>query len=317
MKVLIIGAGAVGQVYGRHLGFSGAEVSFLVKEKYRKEMEAGLVFYGFNGASGRPEVQNWTGYEVLSRLDEVREQRWDQVWFCVSSTAIRGEWLGLTLKECGEATIVALQPGLEDRELYLKHVDSKRLVSGMIGFISYQAPLEVEHFPHKGIAYWFPPLSPSLFSGTGDHLKEVLGALKAGGLPAKGHPELEKVVGFPTAVLMPILVGLESEGWDFDRFSRSGVRDLVCRAANEALKIVGAKTGSKVPLGRILIKPWTIRCLVALAPSVMPLPIEAYLQYHFTKVGDQTRLFIDTYRRMGESYKLSYTALDELRSLIK
>ena len=40
MKVLIVGAGAVGQVYGRHLAAAGAEVCFYVKPKYRAELES-------------------------------------------------------------------------------------------------------------------------------------------------------------------------------------------------------------------------------------------------------------------------------------
>ena len=48
MKVLVVGAGAVGQVYGWHLKRGGVDLTFYVKEKYRAEVEAGLTVYPLN-----------------------------------------------------------------------------------------------------------------------------------------------------------------------------------------------------------------------------------------------------------------------------
>ena len=45
MRALIVGAGAVGQVFGHHLAKAGAEVSFLVKPKYVAECERGFMLY--------------------------------------------------------------------------------------------------------------------------------------------------------------------------------------------------------------------------------------------------------------------------------
>ncbi|HIA02218.1 MAG TPA: hypothetical protein EYN66_09955, partial [Myxococcales bacterium] len=42
VKVLIIGAGAVGQIYGYFLQRAGAEVSFFVKDKYAEECRQGF-----------------------------------------------------------------------------------------------------------------------------------------------------------------------------------------------------------------------------------------------------------------------------------
>ena len=33
MKILVVGAGSVGQVYGYHLSLGGAEITFYVKDK--------------------------------------------------------------------------------------------------------------------------------------------------------------------------------------------------------------------------------------------------------------------------------------------
>ena len=47
-RVLIVGAGAVGQVYGWYLSRGGAEVSFYVKEKYLEDARAGFALYPLN-----------------------------------------------------------------------------------------------------------------------------------------------------------------------------------------------------------------------------------------------------------------------------
>ena len=58
LRVCIVGAGAVGQVYGLHLQRGGAEVSFLVRDKYAEETAAGMVLHplrdkGSHGHGGR------------------------------------------------------------------------------------------------------------------------------------------------------------------------------------------------------------------------------------------------------------------------
>ena len=38
MKILIVGAGAVGLVYGHHFANEGHQVTFMVKEKYQAQL---------------------------------------------------------------------------------------------------------------------------------------------------------------------------------------------------------------------------------------------------------------------------------------
>lgn len=47
MKILVVGAGAVGQVYGYYFQRGGCEVTFFVRDKYRSEMEQGLTLFPF------------------------------------------------------------------------------------------------------------------------------------------------------------------------------------------------------------------------------------------------------------------------------
>ena len=80
-RVLVVGAGAVGQVYARHAQQGGAEVTFFVRDKYRNEVARGLDLYPLNrGQRHRTEPVRFEGFEVVSRTDEVAAQRFDQVY---------------------------------------------------------------------------------------------------------------------------------------------------------------------------------------------------------------------------------------------
>ena len=86
LRILLIGAGAVGQVYGRHLQLGGAEVAFYVKPKYADEARAGYRMYPLNQGRDVPAVV-WKDFGVRTDLPATLAQGWDQVWLCVSTTA--------------------------------------------------------------------------------------------------------------------------------------------------------------------------------------------------------------------------------------
>jgi hypothetical protein len=59
-----------------------------------------------------------------------------------------------------------------------------------------------------------------------------------------------------------------------------------------------------------------VRAALALARSLTPFDLEAYLSFHFTKVGPQTRLMLETYAKRAEKSSISNAALHELRSAL-
>ena len=84
MRALIVGAGAVGQVYGYHLQQAGWEVGFLVRPKYAEAARSGFTLYPLNKPHrGRPV--RFEGLEVYDSAEAAAEQSWDQVWLAVSS----------------------------------------------------------------------------------------------------------------------------------------------------------------------------------------------------------------------------------------
>jgi 2-dehydropantoate 2-reductase len=313
MNILLVGAGAVGQAYGWHLQGGGASVSFLVHEKYAAACRAGLTLYPLN----RPKATRWqpvpfTGFGVLTHTDTVAAATWDQVWLCISSPALRGPWLDALLDAIGSATLVFLQPGLRDREAILERWPAERLVQGRITLLSYQAPLPGEHVPHPGVAYFFPPLSATPFTGPPARTQAVVDALRAGGCRAKVSPHVRQQVALGSAVLMPHVVALETAGWSVQALRTGPLLPLAARASHEAMRIAATYIGCPLPAARHVVHPLLTRLALGLAPRLLPFDLQTYLRYHFTKVGAQTRAAMAVYIALGTELGLSSTYLEQL-----
>lgn len=312
-RILIVGAGAVGQVYGAHLQAGGAEVTLYLKPRHVESAQAGFDLRPL----GREKVTRLEPCPTVTSAEEVAEQRFDQVWLCTSSTALEGPWLGPLLKAVGGATVVGLQPGLGSQLLLESHVAPEQVVMGMISLVAYQSPLPGGPFSGAedpslppAIAYWFPPLSPSPFSGP--RAEQPAAALGRGGCPSKTVPDAAVAAATGSAFLMPHLVALELEGWSLKALRRGKRINQAANASREALEIVTREAGVKRSPLRLAMRAWLTRSLVCAAPHVAPFPLEPYLAYHFTKVGDQTRAMIQRYVTRGQAQGLPTKALEAL-----
>jgi len=311
MKVLLVGAGAVGQIYGWHLQQAGVQIAYLIKDKYAMAMRRGLTLYGLN--RDQPwEAIPFYGYETLQDVSEVRKQRWDQVWLCVSSTALKGDWLPRLLDATGDATIVSLQPGLEDQRYLKRHVGCDRLVTGLIGFIAYQAPLKREPVERVGTAFYFPPFISSMFSGPKAPVKQLIDSLKMSRLPCRKVDHVAVRMARASAVLMPMIVGLEASGWSLKRFRSSETLSLACSAAREAQVVVAHYHGVRPAALRYLVRGWLFTLGIMIAPRLVPFPLETYLKIHFTKVREQSQSMLKSYQKTAEESSCDHDALTQL-----
>ncbi|MFN0245958.1 MAG: ketopantoate reductase family protein [Kofleriaceae bacterium] len=314
MRVLVVGAGAVGQVYGRHLRLGGAEVTFFVREKYRAEALRGFTMYALNrSGAGKTERLRFTELAAISSTKEIT-QPFDQVWLTVSSPALQGAWLPELAAATGpDAIYVMLQPGLEDRRVVEDAgVPSPRIVAGVISMISYHAPLPGEtRFPEPGMAYWFPPGAPTMLSG--ERARSVVDALRAGKCPAKVHRDAQAFALFPSAIMHAYLVALEASGWKFRALFGGSFSKLAAQGSREALAALSASTKRRVPFAmRLVARKTTIRTAMWFARRVVPLPLETYFEAHFTKVGDQTREFMSSFIALGKQHGTPVGAMHEL-----
>lgn len=328
-RVLVIGAGAVGQVFGRHLARAGAALTFFVREKYADEVRRGFDMYPLAMTRGRRahlSPVRFEGFDVITSLEEIAARRFDQVYITLPSNAVRGAFMTELAAALGTdpdgATLVSLQPMADDREAILAAgVPESRLVSGMISFIAYAAPLEGEaRFPRPGMAYWFPPLSPSPFSGPDARTRAVVALLTRGGLPARRHRDVPRAVGFPSVIGMAYLTALEAVDWSLRALRASSELALAARAGREAIAIVARTWGPPAPIARLgmalAVRPVLVTLALWFAERVMPLPLEAYLRTHFTKVGEQTRLIVSSVIADGRAASLPVRELEALAATV-
>lgn len=302
-RALIVGAGAVGQVYGGALAHGGYEVGCLVKPRYAREARAGFTLLPVQG-----DPWSWTPSVVLDAPVEVARVRWDQIWLCVSSTALRGPWLAELLAAAPEAVIVGMQPGLTDGAWLLEQVGPERLVSGLIGFSAWTAPLPGQQGP-TGLGYWTPPLLKSRFSGPAPVTGELVDALRRGGLPAALSSDADRDGALGSAILLTTIAALEIAGWTFPAWRRDPISQVGAAAAREALSIAGAHHGVPVWHVQMIVRRRLLSLALRVASAASPMSLETFFRVHFSKVGDQTRAALDTWIAAGRAHGLATEAL--------
>lgn len=313
MNALVIGAGAIGQVIGYHLQKGGSQVTFFARSERAQHIKNGLVIYHLNKRNSRRRPINFESFEVFSEYSGIEDQEWDQIYFCIPSDALSDSLLEGVSERSGEATIIKLQPGLGDYRIYKKHFEESHLVSGMLSFMSYAAPLPQEHIEQPGIAYWLPPLLSIPFSGSTIRVRAVVKALNDSGLHARVHDDVECLVGFALALQAPLTAGLECSHWSIQEYRASPTLKVVCRAIKEATAIVSNTLQSDPPKIMKLLNCSLIRVGLSFLPRRYPFNMEHYLVAHYKKLHEQSCKNLDDYIEQGQKMDLPHDSLLELR----
>ncbi len=316
-NILIIGAGAVGQAYGYQFAQAGNKVSFFIKEKYRDELAQGLTLYHLNQDKKRKRPIDFKDYGLVTSWEKAAETQWHQIYLCISSTAfLNFDFAGLKQALSPDSIVVILQPGLHDYELACQHLPKSQLVQGMITLSSYHAPMPGEQVPKPGIAYWFPPMAATPFSGNPKARAEVVTTFKRANMNATVNPNLHKLAPYTTAVFMVFLTALEASDWKFGKLAADKpLQKEMLKACQQAFKAVSKDTGTHPPLWQHMVSGWLIRTLLRVAPRVSPLDLETFFQVHFTKVKDQTKLFMNTYIEAAQRHHIPEAELNALNQL--
>lgn len=316
-RALIVGAGAVGQVYGHFLQRGGASVSYFVKGAYKAQCEQGFSLYRCRHAGLGPK-EYFEADAIYTRFDELKDQEFDHIWIAVSSNDLRGEWLGRLKPLIGDTTVVMLQPDLEDQDYVLQFFPETQIVYGMINFMGYENPLPdmPEQHPDadkKGVAYFMLPMTAAEFSGEPERLPAVMYALDQGRYPVKAQQDVPRLYADRSAWMIPLVATLELENWSFKRVVEGKSLSLASEGARQALAIVAAKfhrrqNWTERAVGRFLFKR-----LLPVVRWVFPMDAESFVKYQFRKTAKQTRFMLDHFIQQGESLGLQTDALVTLR----
>ncbi len=304
MRILIVGAGSVGQLYGYFLAEGGAHVDAYVRPKYAATAREGFRLY--DRSKGLSTPLRFQPRAVVSSESQLQDRSYDAALFCIPSTGLEGPWLPPFLEALGEdCHVISLLPGIDDRATLAEWIPDRRLATGLITAVAYPAPLPGESVDEPGTAFWLPPLTPAFFQGPRDVIAPLIAHLKSGGMSARRHRRTDQLSAFGSAVLMPLVAILETLDWSLADLKRNApARRRLSQTTDEVMAIVSASIDATPPLSIRLLGPTTWRGALTFAPWIAPFDLQAYLELHFTKVGDQTRLFFRDYIDKGRIHQL-------------
>jgi hypothetical protein len=314
MKVLVVGAGAVGQVYGYYFHLGGCEVTFLVREKYQEEVAQGMTFFHLNKGKN-PDPIFFKKYSVISNMPDIQKTNWDLVLITLPSDALYTPWLGEFASQVNRtASIISLQPGTYDRGEICKYFSSEKVISGMITLIAFSTPLDNEGPQTKGMAYWFPPVMKAFFDGEKIQLDKIVTTLKKGGFPAtkKSFLKNPSEMIFASTFLTLFIRILEINDWKLNSFNRPEVSTSLKVSTQEAFKVISNKFSVKIPWIPSLLSPFLFSLVIRLSLWLMPFDLETYLKIHFTKVGVQMKRNRLELLNEAQGLKLSIPMLEKL-----
>lgn len=205
----------------------------------------------------------------------------------------------------GDATIMGIQPGLDDREFVARRFGVERVVWGMFAIMAWATD--------DGVAYYRPPFGALPLSGPRKRVQPLIDAFRRGGLPARMHPDVPRALAFGGALLDLHMVALECARFQFSTLS--GDRPLIAdahMAIGEALAVAAHVRGGRPPFALRLVRPWMTRLLLRVLPRLVPFDLEQYLRRHYTKVADQTIAGLRQYITLAEREQLPHRALDRM-----
>lgn len=311
MRVLIVGAGAVGLVFAHHLQRGGHEVAVYIRRPAQPD-EPPRLLYDLRRRDPWRRPLSLEPTQVIVEGQRIDGPGWEQVFFCVPSEALREGLVERLRPHLASATVVKLQPGLNDLPWFTRCVPEAQVVSGMVAFVSYRAPLASEPDVPPGYAFWMPPLTSLPFSGIEARRGEVVATLRGGGLPARSHPDVETLTAFLLALQAPLSAGFACAGGSLRAMQAGRWMPVALEAARQARRIVSRYLGQEPPLFLRLAGYRVLPRLLAELPPLLPFPLEPFLAAHYGKLRRQSRLHLKDYIQCGSSLQLPTRSLEQL-----
>jgi len=313
--ILIIGAGAVGLVYGRHFAEVGYPVTFLVKQKHMPKLEKGSILYHLNKDKKKRNSIHFTNYQLVFDYEDLASTEFEQVYWCISSPALQAfNFNDFTPNLKGSPIQILLQPHKEDFAIISQHFKPNQIVEGMISLISYTTPLATETVEKSGTAYWLPPMMPTPFSGNKQNTKQVVSTFKNSKISAKSVKSVFNEALYPSAFLATYLTALEISDWKFSILQQNNnLLQQLSKALKEVFAALSKKHEYSAPfIFKLISSPNMVKRLMSIAPKLMPMDIETYFEAHFTKVNAQTKLYMNNYLKTAKSVNAPHQNLEQL-----
>jgi 2-dehydropantoate 2-reductase len=329
MKVLMVGCGAVGQVFGFHLQQAGVELAFYARsgtaDKLQTALEdEGLPLYQLSHFHrGDPAAHRLAQYQVVTDIAESRRFNPDQIWFTTPSPVYYSEWFREFVLQVPCDQVVCFAPEGGRAEFFPEGAGPQgagkdRFVFGGITFITWQGDLGGGGGRPEGVNFWLPPLLEIPVMGAEETTREVVGLLRQAGLrAAPKEREFYKMQASLTAAMTALVAGLELSGWSFKALRWGPWLKPAARGGREAVlsQLPGDSRLTKALLG-LLLSAVGIFLISLILPLLFPFKVEAYLRFHYQKTREQTltllAVFVSDGKRRGRPVENVQRLLDGL-----
>jgi ketopantoate reductase len=309
-KILIVGAGAIGQVFGTHLTRGGAQVSVLVKPGQETAAAGGFRLWRVRRRR-QPAELHFEPAEVLVSSAPTAASEWDSVLLCVSSDALRSDWIEELAAATSPAALLSVGQSARDAKR-LSSLVGERAGQIVPALFAWSAPLAAE-VPGPGTAFWLPPRASQLIGASPARARPLVEAFKAGGLRSEVAADAESKGAHQAAATMPFIAALGAKQWSFRALRGDRLLEVAAKAAQEAeAAIAGAENDrgkSRTPSVR------AARLALRLLPLMAPFDLEAYARRHFNKVAPQTDLMFDEWIALARDRGIETDALEELAAV--
>ena len=321
MRVLIVGCGAVGQVFGLYLQNAGVEVGFYTRGDSTDSLNqarnrGGLNLYQIcKPRRKEPIIHRLVDYQVVTDIEGSQRFKPDQIWFATPSTVFYSEWFKKFLDEVPSKRVVCFAPEGKRPEFMSYAVDKKRWVFGGVTFISWQRDQKSGGAPSKGVDFWIPPFAEIPLVGEKEACDEVEEVLLAGGIKAmvRGENFLNLQAAI-TALMTAFVAGFELAGWSFGAYRRSPWLKFAANGAREACSSQISEAGFFYEaLFGIITNRAIFFLSTFLLPILTPFNLENYLRFHYLKTRDQTLKLLDVFIQDGENQGLPVGKIQLLR----
>ncbi|HEY9841061.1 MAG TPA: 2-dehydropantoate 2-reductase N-terminal domain-containing protein [Candidatus Obscuribacterales bacterium] len=284
-NVLILGAGAVGQVIGTHLRLSGCDVTFWVRASQREALEnKGLTIYNV-----KTETElHISAPQVVTRVPA--DSKYDALFICVRSDQLDAALAQVKeeIPALEDLVVIPIQPGRDDGLKTFRALPEAIVVPLTPTFSAFFGENRVDYWAPK----WMPTLVGPPFNETLHVRDEIVRLLSQGGIPAKGVNDLEAEVRFPSAALQVLLGAFHLSDYSIKKLSQNKkLLQLTAQGVRESAEIVKRDLGF-IPVKFKALEHISAETIQALLWSMEHSPLSDFLDkmwgVHARKIHEQT-----------------------------
>jgi hypothetical protein len=300
MKVLMVGCGAVGQVFSLCLQKGGVELGLFDQPatvaRLKQALEqGGLPLFQISYLHRRdPRPHRLKDYRVVADVTECQRFKPDQIWFTIPSPVYYSDWFREFLERVPSERVVCFVPE-GARPEFFPPGSRERLVFAGTTFMAWQGGPQGGGGQPEGVNFWLPPLGIPLV-GTEKACREVAQVLKKAGFRVTVGKQDSPGQASVTALMTAFVAGLELSGWSLGAYRTSPWLKRAARGSREMVLSQLSSTGifTKALLGILLSSPGFTLATFFL-PLLCPFDLEIYLKFHYRKTRDQTLTLLDVF----------------------